>query len=201
VIEPTKEQRLEVFKSDSVFPRVMIRAGYDGKAAKISMGSWRDLCANLHVMRTVSSVTVSIRHSSNLRSHMDSLIADFQRLEKGWDSVTAVIQQMEANRVSMVDFLDAIYGKPDTDSKRAVTEHQNRTEAIFKRLQRELVARGETLGSDFMVSGWLAFNAVQGYIQHDTTRKGRNKGADGVGLLLSLNDANVLKAEQLALAA
>lgn len=200
VIQPTKEQRLELCKADSVFPRLMIRAGYDGKAAKISIGSWRDLCANLHIMRSVHSSTVSIRHSSNLRTHMDALIADFQRLEKGWDSVTNAIQRMEANRVSMVNFLDAIYGKPDPDSKRSVTEHQNRTEAIFKRLQREAAARGETIGADFTVSGWLAFNAVQGFIQHDTTRKGRNKGTDGAGLLLSLNDANVHKAEQLALA-
>jgi hypothetical protein len=200
VIQPTKEQRFQIHQADSVFPRIMIRAGYDGKAFKASIGSFRDLCSNLHIMRKVSGVTVSIRHSSNLRDHMKSLIDQFQQLQTGWDSVTNAIQRMEANRVSMVNFLDAIYGKPDPDSKRSVTEHQNRTEAIFKRLQRETTARGETIGADFTVSGWLAFNAVQGFIQHETTRKGRNKGSDGAGLLLSLNDANVLKAEELALA-
>ena len=81
-----------------------------------------------------------------------------------------------------------------------MTEHTNRTEAIFKRLQREVTLRGETMSSDFNVSGWLAFNAVQGYIQHDTTRKGRNKVSDGSNLILSLSDTKVAHAEQLALA-
>lgn len=200
VIEPTKADRLSVFgEVDNVWPRVIIRAGYDGKAFKASVGYYRDMCRNLHIVRSVRSSQVSIRHSGSLRSRMDDLIAQFSMIRKGWSSVGEAIARMERNRVSMVNFLETLYGKPDPDSKRAVTEHTNRTEAIFKRLQREANLRGETIGDDFTVSGWLAFNAVQGYIQHDATRKGRNRETQGASVILSLNDQTVFDAEHLAL--
>ncbi len=202
LIQPSKEQRLAVFgTADNIWPRVMIRAGYDGKAFKASIGWWRDQCKNMHITRQVRDNTVAIRHNGNLRSRMDELIEQFGQLKNSWASLENLVRTMESNRVNMVNFLDAIYGKPDESSKRAVTEHKNRTEAIFKRLQREIAATGrDPLGDSFEVSGWLAFNAIQGYVQHDTTRKGRNKNSDGAGLILALDNADVQLAEQLALA-
>ena len=53
-IAPTAEQRRSIFKdrdTDNVWPRVMINAGYDGKAFTATMGYFRDACSNLAMMR------------------------------------------------------------------------------------------------------------------------------------------------------
>lgn len=201
VAEPTRKQRLEIFGTDTVWPRVVISAPYDGKAFKASVATYRDMCRNLHIMRaTGPATTVSIRHTRGLREHMDELIQQFSQLRSGWDSLVSTIRRMADNQVQMVDFLDQIYGRPDESSKRSVTEHKNRTEEIFKRLQREAAKTGQTIGADFKVNAWLAFNAVQGYVQHDVTRKGKNKGDSSSNLLLSLTDPKVYAAEALALA-
>lgn len=201
VAEPTKQQRLEIFGTDTVWPRVVVSAPYDGKAFKASVATYRDMCRNLHIMRaTGKATTVSIRHTRGLREHMDELIQQFSQLRSGWDSLVTTIRRMAENQVQMVDFLDQIYGRPDEKSKRSITEHENRTKAIFKRLQNEAAKCGQTIGDDFKVNGWLAFNAVQGYIQHTVTRKGKNKGSADSKLLLSLTDPKVYEAEALALA-
>jgi hypothetical protein len=201
-VQPSVEQRKEVFgTADNVWPRLMISAGYDGKAFKASIGYYRDLCRNMHIIRAARETTVSIRHTCHLRSRMDELIGNFQTLQGSWKNVGIMIDRMENNRVSMVNFLDALYGKPDEASKRSMTEHRNRTEAIFRRLQNEVSRTGrDPIGSDFTVSGWMAFNAVQGYIQHEKTLKGRNKNAEGFNILRSLSDTVVQRAEELALA-
>ena len=83
--------------------------------------------------------------------------------------------------------------------KRAVTVHRDRTEAIFKRLQSERFRTGrDRMTGTFEVSAWEAFNAVQGYVQHDATRKG--SPSDFARIIQASNDAAVKKAETLALA-
>lgn len=196
VLEPTKEQRRDIAHNDGVFPRILIRAAYDGKAFKATLGFYRDLCKNLAIMRQVSGTSVSIRHTSNLRPQMDDLIGQFEYLRNGWDKFFAVMQSLQAQQVQMVDFLNEIYGEPDAGSKRGVTVHKNRTEAIFKRLQRELTATGQTIGSDWQVPAWLAYNAVQGYVQHDATRKESDEFGRAI---LATNDMAVRKAENIVM--
>lgn len=202
VITPSDQQRLSIFGgNDNIWPRVVIGAGYDGKAFRASIASYRDMCRNLHITRQCGTeTTIKINHNRNLRNHMDELISQFNNIKSGWNNLVDVVRNMERNRVSMIDFLDQIYGRPDENSKHAVSQHKNRTEAIFKRLQREVDMRGETMSSDFVVSGWLAFNAVQGFIQHDKRRQGRNKNDHSASLILSLTDKDIEKAEELALA-
>jgi len=201
-IAPTKEQRLSVYgTADNVFPRIMVRAGYDGQAFHASMGYWRDLCSNLYIMRKVSGTTVSIRHTSGLRSKMDDLIQTFQLLKQSWGTLGDLILTLQNREVSMVSFLDQVYGQPAPDaSQTAVTIHKNRTEAIFQRLYRERVLTGRPdMGSDFKVSAWEAFNAVQGYVQHDARTKAGFK-SDFARILKAGSDASVLKAENLVMA-
>jgi hypothetical protein len=202
MIRPEKSKRLDVFgTADNVWPRVVISAGFDGKAFAASIGSWRDLCRNMRIFRCVKESTVRIRHMSGLRHKMQELIDTFGMLSNSWDSVCNLIQRMESNQVNLVNFLDEIYGKP-AETKRAITEHKDRTTAIVNRLMGEQLRAGRVaMGSDFIVTGWEAFNAVQGYVQHEVTRKGRNKNDSGAKLLLSLNDTDVAKAELLAIAA
>jgi hypothetical protein len=202
-IMPTKHERLSVYgNTDNVWPRVIINAGYDGRAFAATMGYYRDACRNLAMMRQVDGTTVSIRHTSGLRSHMNSLISTFSVLKESWAGLTDVIQNLQSVDVQMADFLESIYSTPDADaSKRGVTVHRERTEAIFRRLQNERFRTGRpamTPTDGFTVSAWEAFNAVQGYVQHDAqSKKGFKSDFDRI--LRASRDANVRKAESLVL--
>jgi hypothetical protein len=198
---PSKERRKAIYGThDNIFPRIVLRAGYDGTAFKASMGYFRDACSNLHIPRSVGiAVNVTIRHTSNLRKYMNELIADFRSLDAGWDSMVKQIQFMQNRNVQLVEFLNAIYPVP-TEEGRGLTVHKNRTEAIVRRLLNERNKTGRpNMGSDYMVSAWEAFNAVQGYVQHDATRKSGFKNPMD-RIILASKDAAVVKAEQLALA-
>jgi hypothetical protein len=198
-IQPNKEQRLAVYgTTDNVFPRIVIDAGYGGQAFRASLGLYRDVCRNMMIMRQAEGTTVSIRHTSSLRLQMDELVTTFASLEQTWGNLTTVVQEMASREVRMVEFLNAIYGEPKSDEGRSVTIHRNRTEAIFRRLQSERVRTGRgTLGNEFVVTGWEAFQAVQGYVQHDATRKGRPSEMERI--VRALHDTKVAAAERLAL--
>lgn len=199
-IQPTKEERRSVYgTADNVFPRVIVSAGYDGRAFSATMGYYRDLCQNLVIMRQVKGTTVSIRHTSGLRSEMNDLISSFNLLKSSWGSLTDVIANLENRQVQMVDFLNTIYGEPDKDSGRAVTVHKHRTEAIFRRLQRERLNSGRpAIDTDFTVSAWEAFNAVNGFYLHDAQSKAGFKG-EFDRILRASNQIECLKAERMVL--
>ena len=199
---PSNAERISIMGTkDNIFPRFLLKAGYDGRAFSVSLGWYRDLCSNLHMPRSIGeNVNRSIRHTSSLRGKMDELINDFASVGKGWDSLQIACKQMAERELVLTDFLDAVYGKPDEDSKRAVTVHKNRTEAIVRRLMSEQVRLGEPrMGSDFKVNAWLAFNAVQGYVQHDATRK-QGFGGEMSRIILASKDTAVHRAETAALA-
>lgn len=201
-VEPTKENRISIFgTADNIFPRIVIRAGYDGKAFNAAMGYYRDLCMNMHIMRQVNGTSVSIRHTSGLRSKMDELIQTFGVLKESWGTLASVIGELESRTVRMADFLNTVYGEPDESSKRAVTVHRHRTEDIFRRLQNERFRSGRPLfDEEYTVSVWEAFNVVQGYVQHDATRKSTTNANTFLSrAILSMNDPAVKRAEEYAL--
>ena len=200
---PSNGQRLAVYgTADNIFPRFLLRAGYDGRAFSVSLGYYRDLCSNLHIPQTIGkSIIRTIRHTSGLRGKMDELISDFSELGKGWGAIQAAVNRMSAREVVLTDFLKSVYGEPEGESKRAETIHKNRTEAIVRRLLGEQVRSGRPqMGGDFRVSAWEAFNAVKGYVQHEATRKsGFNNEMDRI--ILANKDGAVGRAELLALSA
>ena len=180
-IAPSKAHRRSIANTrDDIFPRMMIRAGYDGRAFSATMGYYRDLCSNLSMMRKVKGTNVSIRHTSGLRANMNELIDTLSVLRESWDSLMDVIEAMEQRTVNMASFLDSIYGTPDADaSQNSVTRHKNRTEAIFRRLWKEQSALGQPHMSEangWQTNAWLAYNAVQGYVQHDAPGKKSHNG-------------------------
>ena len=200
-IAPTKEQRHSVFgTNDNIWPRIKLHAGYDGRAFVASMGYFRDLCKNMAELLKIKGTSVKIRHTSGLRPKMNDLISTFQTLKESWGTLTGVIDQLQSRETQLVEFLDQIYPQPEADAtKRAVTVHKNRTEAIFKRLQNERYrSQRPAMGADFNVSLWEAFNAVQGYVQHDATRKSGFTG-EFDRILLASRDGAVKQAESLAL--
>ena len=80
---------------------------------------------------------------------------------------------------------------------RAVTTHQNRTEAIWKRLNKERNITGRPAMTN-VVSAWEAYNAIQGYVQHDAQAKEGFKG-DFDRILRASNSQEVKAAEKLAM--
>ena len=207
-VAPTIDYRQSIYGSnDNIFPRVIIRAGYDGQAFTGTMGYYRDACSNLAMMRQVSGTSVSIRHTSGLRAAMDELIETFGKLSEGWEHLKEVAAELQTREVRMIEFLDQIYGRP-TDEQlalahsgqrvRAVTTHQNRTEAIWQRLNRERVRTGRPTMVGDTVSAWEAYNAIQGYVQHDAQAKEGFK-SEFSRILRAANDASVRKAESLVL--
>lgn len=189
-----REQRLSIYRNDTVFPRLLIHAPY-GSTFKASVGLFRIVCSNLYTLKQVEGVSVTIRHSFGLRSRMDELIADFSILGGGWDALTARIKQMDAVRVKVADFLDSIYGQPDEKSSRSLTMHKGRTEAIITRLARERVAADRPMGSLHEASAWECFNLIQGYVQHEKARKGKVSQIDRA--ILADADPDVRRAEAL----
>jgi len=200
-LAPSKDFRRSVFgTADNIFPRVVIRAGYDGRAFSATVGYWRDACNNMAMLRQVDGATVSIRHTSGLRDEMDDLIQTFQRLRGSWDNVADVVANLENRRVRLDAFLTSVYGELADDAPpRTVNSHRRRTESIMRRVMRERLKTGRPdVGGAFMVSAWEAFNAVQGYTQHDKNRRG--EPSDLSRALLASNDASVKRAESLVLA-
>jgi hypothetical protein len=199
-VQPSREYREAIFGTrDNVFPRLMIDAPYGGLGSfTATLGFYRDACRNMSILRQVTGSQVAIRHTSGLRLQMDELLAAFGTLERGWANLANVMRGMEARRVRMTDFLTAIYGEPNDREGRSLTIHRNRTEAIFRRLQKERMTTGRgDIGSDFIVSGWEAFNAVQGYVQHDATRRGNPSEMSRI--VRAMHDSHVARAERLVL--
>lgn len=198
-LKPTKETRKEIYGTvDNVFPRILIRASFDGKSFNASMGYWRDMCSNMHIMQMSKRTSVSIRHTSNLRVNMNELIDNFQMLKESWGNLTALIEQMESRQVRLDDFLKGVYGPEPTEKGRKLTVYNDRNKAIRKRVTKEHEKAGRpTIGDDFVVTAWEAFNGVQGYEQHEATRK--QSPTDFARMLTSINKTEVRNAERLAL--
>lgn len=206
-IAPAVAERRSIYgTADNIFPRIIIRAGYDGQAFTGTMGYYRDACDNMAMMRRVAGTCVSIRHTSGLRPRMTELIDTFGQLKDGWEHLANVAENLQSTEVRMTDFLDKIYGTPTQEQQalvqaggkvRAVTTHENRTKAIWKRLNDERVRTNRPQLVD-SVSAWEAFNAIQGYVQHDAqAKKGFTGNFDRI--LRAANDKSVRLAEKLVL--
>lgn len=195
----THEKRLELYENDIAFPQLFIRAPYGGAGSFVGqIGLNRIVCANLITMKEVAGISVKIRHTHGLREKMDDLIADFSTLSDGWNALVERVQQMAAVKVKVADFLNEVYGQPDEGSERSIKLHRNRTESIIRRLARERVKIHNDAGDLHTATAWEAFNMVQGYIQHDKSRKGRNV-TEFDRVILANEDATVARAERLAL--
>ena len=203
-IQPTNAERVSLFNGrDSVWPRYLLKGQYNGLHIA-SAAMFRDLCSNMAELKQVEGTTTSIRHTAGPRLKMNGLIESFQELKSSWITMGEAIRNMEARKVRMIDFLNEIYPQPEADaSQRSVTIHSDRTKLIFDRLQSEHSRLGLGLVKDnSSVSAWLAFNAVQGYVQHEKSRnnlKDLNRDIRFDRMLLANNDPVVRKAEMLTL--
>lgn len=202
-IHPTADHRRAIFgTADNIFPRLVISAGYDGRSFRATMGYYRDACRNLAIMQQIGGVSRAIKHTSGLRDRMGDLIREFRMLSRSWETVASTAERMQAQQVELASFLHAVYGDPREAEGRSRTIAVNRIQAIVRRVisERQATGRGSLGYSPVAtVSAWEAFNAVQGFEQHDATRKGRPSAWDR--MLIANRSQHVHTAESLALGA
>lgn len=213
-IQPTREQRVSIFgQDDNIWPRVIISGGFDGKGFKGTVGYWRDLCDNCSMMRRVNGITESIPHFSNLRDKMDDLIQTFAQLKNGWSAIVERAQDMQSRRVTLSSFLREVYADrlPSPEqiavveaggSCRAVTTINDLMSTIFNRVldERKRSNRRALASVEAEISGWEAYNAVQGYVQHAAQAK-KGFTSDFSRIIRAANDKHVKRAEDLVLSA
>ena len=199
-VTSTDADRRSIFGTrDNIFPRFGIKASYGNGAYDVHLGCYRDACRNLQMMRTIKETRMTIRHDSNLRDNMDSLIEDFSNLREKWGTIVEAAEKMEQAKVSLKKFLADIFTIDESASENKRGRTEKAIAKIFTRVQRERMetGRGE-IGDDWEVSAWEAFNGVQGFCQHDKTR--RNNPTGFVRSILADTDPICRQAEELALA-
>jgi hypothetical protein len=204
-VAPADDTRRTIYGTrDNIFPRIVISAGYNGSPFRAHMGYYRDLCDNLSILRTVQGTSVTIRHTKSLRDKMDRLLYLFNGLHKGWTTLGETIAHLENQTVDLNQFLLDVYGTPKEDSKVSKSRHKKRIEKIIQRVSDERHMSGrEPLISPIrrtpLVSAWEAYNAVQGYAQHVTPRKGRREKTKFERIIMATSDRYVKAAESLAM--
>lgn len=190
-ITPSDENRIAVYDGqDSMFPRFMINGSYNGRGFSATLGYYRDLCRNLAMMRRTNTAThVSIRHSSNLRSRMDSLIETFATLKEEWQTLENVIHQLTEIPLNVERFMREVYPEPD----KASTKYENKISKVLMRLAVESnrLNLPDPLATR-EASAWMLFNAVQGYEQHDSIR---SRGITDFGRVVKAENQFSRKAE------
>ena len=202
-IAPSDEYRRQVYGTDTVWPRLIVHAGYDAKPFAASLGVYRDACRNLMIVRSAGATTGDkIKHTFCLRGRIDDLVYRFRRLAGSWDIVAQTIQALDAEQVNLAEFIKSVYplAEDATRTQRGISER--RVEAIVRRVVRERSQTGREpirfAGGSAEVSAWEAFNGVQGYVQHDMPRRG--KPDQFIRALVALRDPAVERAHNLALA-
>lgn len=191
IVQPSKEYRLSIYgDKDNVFPRAIIRADY-GRGFRADFGLYRDACRNLMMVRNVEGISVSLRHTANLRTKLDELITDFTNLAGVCDNVYEIATTLESRRVEVADFLSELYpGTKKTDKSRA--------QSMISRMLRERAQTGRPAGDVQHASLWELVNAVTGYVQHNKKRVG---SPDQVGrALAAIEDKEADAAWRLAMA-
>lgn len=215
-ISPTREWKRSVFderfpdagahgiqrESDIVFPMLIVRASYNGRSFTADLGVHRLICGNtLSVPVKGMSISANIRHHSSLREKMDDLIEDMRRVVSASDNLMETINEANSRTVNMADFLREVYPLKDDASKNSIGRHDRRIEKIMRRMmnERRNLGRPDKYVRNLReATAWEAYNAVQGYVQHDASRKKDPSKMDR--MILAFEDKAVKTAEQLAFA-
>lgn len=203
-VAPSIEHRrnlLEGGGSDTIWPRLNIRASYDARAFHASLGYFRDACSNMAMIRSVSDrqFCVNLHHDSDLPSHIEDLRITFSKLAQGWEEMVATAKRLEQTEVYLPDLLAKVYPDREDQTVRQTKRADERIRAIIRRIvrERETTGRPTFENGPERVSAWEFYNAVQGYTQHDKSRRG--KPSDYARALLAAKDSHVAEALRLTM--
>lgn len=198
IVGPTKSHRLAIFgKKDNLFPRLIIRAGFDGVSFSARLGAYRDLCRNLHAVASKSESVGRFRHVGSLSQSIEQLAEDFRGSAAGFGALAARAVEMQGRTLHLGEFADALFPRVQEATDQQELRRSRRLTAILDRILRE---RQELGGSQpaGIATAWEAYNGVQGWVQHEATRKGPQ---DPVSRALNaVDDPRVTRAWDLALA-
>jgi hypothetical protein len=198
-LQPGREFRREVAANDLVYPKLSIRAGYDGGCFEATLGMFREACTNLMFPKMVSGTKIKIKHTKSMPERLEELNAKFQRMRAGWDGIVAEAEEMEQREVRVSEILVAVYGEVTQGASNTVAKnHADRTKEICERMfeERDRLGRRD-MGKD-IATGWELFNAIQGWEQHD--RRRNSNPSDFERAILAANEDSVRDAERLILA-
>lgn len=173
VVAPPREFHESIAnKKDVVWPRVHIRAGYDGTSFRANLGLYRHACSNLMIPRLVTGTSASIWHTASLRPRIDDLREMFSGLCGKWADLTDELKLLDGVQVDFHKFVTSVFGPGVKADKSGLTKlAERRVEAVMLRVLREKEQLGRVTGSSGLrVTLWEAVNAVQGYIQHEARR-------------------------------
>jgi hypothetical protein len=200
-VAPTAEFGRQIFGStDRIFPRLIIKAGYDGKCFHAWLGMYRFVCQNLSIVRqTGYGVEARIRHCANLRSKLSDVRFAFDKLVSQWDKVYETAQDMERKILSVDAYLAQVYPLVGEQSPRTLKAAEDRARAIVSRILRERQQIKGGMGDVTRATAWELYNGVQGFVQHDLARRGQEHSKVSRAIL-ALTDKNVARALELAIA-
>ncbi len=199
VIVPSKDHRRSIFgTTDNLFPRCIISGGYNGQSFRATLGAYYDRCLNLVMLSSTGEFSQSIRHNGKLRGRMSDLVDKFRILAGQWERVAEVAAQLNANDASVADYIAAVYPLPSDATDTQAKKCRNRAKAIVGRILRERQATLGTLGNIQRATMWELYMGVQGYVQHDMTR--RNSPSAFVRAELAASEPSTKRALELALA-
>jgi hypothetical protein len=198
-VAPSTDHRRAIFGTrDNIFPRLIVRAGYDGRAFRAELGFFRDACRNLAIIRPAGrSVSSCIKHTHHLRSRIDDLRMTFQRIAASWDGVANTARRLDSIETDLAEFIRQVYPIADDATRRTRNAFHRRTDKIVRRIMHERYATGRDTRNIGRVSLWEALNGIQGYVQHDQARHGRPD--EITRAIIALDDAAVSRATELAL--
>lgn len=192
-----------VINGYTVEPMMMLRAGYDATAVVSRLGLFNYLCMNgLFNLNKDKSMTTSINHNAMLHGRIDELVRSIEGLSHRVQDALDTVRQAVRTQVSLADFIRTVYPINPDASKRTLQNYEDRVEMIIMRLIRERAARGletpDCFGGNFKTSAFEAYNAVQGYEQHDARRKDVRNTTDR--MVRAVDNRAVRKAASLAFA-
>lgn len=198
-IRPGKSWERSVAGSDTIFPLLNIHAVY-GQTFRVKFGMYRQQCTNMAELRGVSgNIDLRLRHTSGIKHHIQETIATMREAVNGWDAMVDYCKKLKEIKVNTEEFLKKLYPEDSINSLAAKTRHEARTRDIIERIQREAHQLGEPTDILTEVDGWLLLNGVQGYCQHDKSRRGGEDMGHFDRAVAAFGDADVVKAERLIL--
>lgn len=202
ILRPPKGHSV-VINGYTVEPTMMLRAGYDATAVVSRLGLFNYLCMNgLFNLDRDKSMTTSINHNAMMEGRIEDLVKSIEDLSHRVQDALDTVRTAAQTEVSMADFIRKVYPLNPDASKRTIQNYEDRVEMIIMRLIRERAARGldtpDCFGGNFMASAFEAYNAVQGYEQHDARRKGVKNSTDR--MVRAVDNRAVRKAASLAFA-
>lgn len=160
-----RKDRKFMFENDIIFPTYNFNFSYDS-VSRGGGGCDRFCCSNLITTTRVAGFSFSFRHTKNAGERMIAIQAGIADIANNWGAFLQHCEMMGKKSVNLLDVYSRVWGDKPGKEGRKLTVWNDRLGDMQTRLNRESSLLGLS-----PANGWLVFNAVQGYLQHDTTRK------------------------------